>query len=86
MCERCGMADTPTLSPLTHWRKARGWTLEEAAKAFGIGSKGYLCDIERRTRRCSVAIALKIEDVTEGVICASTLNPDVALVDKARAA
>ncbi|MBA3670265.1 MAG: helix-turn-helix transcriptional regulator [Sphingomonas sp.] len=77
------MADTFT--PLAHWRKARGWTLDEAAAAFGLKSKGYLSEIERG-ERCSVAAALEIERVTDGVICASTLNPDVALVDKARAA
>ncbi len=74
-----------TTSPLAQWRAALNWTLDEAASAFGIKSKGYLSEIERGGR-CSVATALEIERVTEGVICASTLNPDVALVDKARAA
>ncbi len=77
------MDTSPT--PLAQWRAARDWTLDEAASAFGIKSKGYLSEIERGGR-CSVAIALEIERVTGGEICASTLNPDVALVDKARAA
>lgn len=77
------MADSPT--KLAQWRADKGWTLEEAASAFGIKSKGYLSEIEQG-RRCSVAVALNIERVTEGEISAATLNPDVALVDKARAA
>lgn len=72
-------------SILTKWRAEKGWTLEEAAAAFGIESKGYLSEIERG-RRCSVAVALEIERVTDGAISASSLNPDIALVDKARAA
>jgi hypothetical protein len=31
-------------------------------------------------------VALEIERVTEGAIPASSLNPDIALIDKARAA
>lgn len=72
-------------SPLKRWRTEKGWTLEDAAREFGITSKGYLSELERGGR-CSVAVALDIERVTAGAICASTLNPDVALVDKARAA
>ena len=72
-------------SPLTSWRTERGMTLDAAATAFGIKSKGYLSEIERGLR-CSVATALEIERVTDGAICASSLNPDIALVDKARAA
>lgn len=83
MCERLGMAETP--SPLKLWRKAQGLTLDEAAAKFGLSSKGYLSDIERGGR-CSVAAALEIEKATEGAIAAATLNPDVALVEKARAA
>lgn len=82
MCELHCMAET---SALAQWRSAKGWTLEEAATAFGIRSKGYLSEIERGGR-CSVAVALEIERVTAGAICAATLNPDIALVDKARTA
>jgi DNA-binding transcriptional regulator YdaS (Cro superfamily) len=81
MCEPSGMAK----SPLAQWRSDKGWTLDEAAEQFGIKSKGYLSEIERGGR-CSVAVALEIERVTEGGISAASLNPDVALVDKARAA
>lgn len=83
MCERSFMENKR--DELIAWRKARDWTLEEAAAAFGIKSKGYLHDIEGG-KRCSVAVALEIERVTDAAICASELNPDVALVDKARAA
>lgn len=82
MCEQFGMHEP---SELTKWRSERGWTLDEAAAAFGLKSKGYLSEIERG-ERCSVAVALEIERVTEGAILASSLNPDIALVDKARAA
>ena len=82
MCEPSSMKQR---SPLAQWRIDKGWTLDEAAEAFGIKSKGYLSELERGGR-CSVATALEIERVTEGAICAATLNPDIALVDKARAA
>ena len=72
-------------SALTIWRKEQGLTLDRAAVQFGITSKGYLSDIERGGR-CSVAVALNIERVTAGTIPAASLNPDVALVDQARAA
>lgn len=78
-----GMAnDTP---PLKRWRTEKGWTLEDAAREFGITSKGYLSEIENG-KRCSVSVALEIERVTEGAIPAASLSPDVALVDQARAA
>ena len=70
---------------LIDWRKANELSLEQAAAKFGIASKGYLSEIENGAR-CSVSVALEIERVTDGAICAATLNPDIALVDKARAA
>lgn len=70
---------------LSDWRSSNELSLEQAAVRFGLSSKGYLSEIENGGR-CSVAVALKIEQETGGVICAATLNPDVALVDKARAA
>jgi transcriptional regulator with XRE-family HTH domain len=82
MCEQERMSEQ---SELTKWRSSKGWTLDEAASQFGIKSKGYLSEIERGGR-CSVAVALEIERVTEGAIPASSLNPDIALIDKARAA
>jgi transcriptional regulator with XRE-family HTH domain len=82
MCEQERMSEQ---SELTKWRASKGWTLDEAASQFGIKSKGYLSEIERGGR-CSVAVALEIERVTEGAIPASSLNPDIALIDKARAA
>jgi hypothetical protein len=82
MCEQERMSEQ---SELTKWRSSKGWTLDEAASQFGIKSKGYLSEIERGGR-CSVAVALEIERATEGAIPASSLNPDIALIDKARAA
>ena len=75
------MDDKPK-SQLRLWREARDLTLEDAAAKFGLESKGYLSEIERGGR-CSVAAALKIEMATGGEICAATLSPDVAMVDKA---
>jgi hypothetical protein len=82
MCERSEMAKRKAL---LDWRASKGLSLEQAAAQFGLSSKGYLSEIERGAR-CSVAVALKIEQETGGVISAASLNPDVALVDKARAA
>lgn len=82
MCELSAMAKR---DELIAWRADRGKTLEDAAADFGIKSKGYLSEIENGGR-CSVSVALEIERVTEGAILAASLNPDVALVDKARAA
>jgi transcriptional regulator with XRE-family HTH domain len=67
---------------MIEWRKAKGWTLEIAAREFGLTSKGYLSDIENGGR-CSVSAALTIERVTDGQILAHDLNPDVALVRSA---
>lgn len=82
MCEQFAM-DEP--SALTSWRSDKGWTLDEAAAAFGIKSKGYLSEIERG-QRCSVATALEIERVTGGAINAADLNPDIALMRRQAAA
>lgn len=81
MCEQLSMEK----SALTAWRESKGLSLEDAATQFGIKSKGYLSEIERGGR-CSVTVALEIERVTQGEIPAAALNPDVALVDKARKA
>jgi hypothetical protein len=81
MCEPRSMEK----SALTKWREDRGLSLDDAAVQFGIKSKGYLSEIERGSR-CSVAVALEIERVTHGEILAASLNPDVALVEKARRA
>jgi len=82
MCELVVMSKR---NALIGWRKAKDLSLEQAASMFGLLSKGYLSEIENGGR-CSVALALTIERVTEGAISAASLNPDVALVDKARAA
>ena len=82
MCEHSDMAKRKALFD---WRKQQGLSLEQAAARFGLASKGYLSEIERGAR-CSVAVALAIEENTGGVIKAASLNPDIALIDKARAA
>lgn len=70
------------ISPLTQWRKDKGWTLDQAAAAFGMKSKGQLSEIEGGGR-CSVPLAMTIETVTDGAVHAHDLSPDVALVRQA---
>lgn len=64
-------------------RKELGLTLDQMAEKLELTSKGYVSDIER-TNRCSVKVALAIEELSGGRIAASSLNPDVALVEQSR--
>lgn len=52
------------------------------AERLGLKSKGYAYEIEKGAKP-SVAIALEIEKLSEGLIDAASLNPDVALVRQA---
>jgi transcriptional regulator with XRE-family HTH domain len=81
MCERSGMVKAQlTFSAL---RKELGLTLDEMAARLELSSKGYVSDIER-TNRCSVKVALAIEELSGGRIAASSLNPDIGLVEQSR--
>ena len=65
-------------------RKELGLSLEAFAAMVGLKSKGQMSLIERG-EPCSIAVALKIEELSGGRIPAATLSPDVALVDSHRA-
>jgi DNA-binding XRE family transcriptional regulator len=60
-------------------RKEMGLTQEQFASQIGLGSKGYVSEMESGAG-CSVRVALEIERLSDGRIAAETLNPDVALV------
>lgn len=64
-------------------RKSLGLSQEEFAVRVGLASKSYVSEIEGGAR-CSVRVALNIEKLSDGVISAASLNPDVALVEQAR--
>ena len=82
MCEQSGMAEDKSTT-VASLRKELGLTLEAFAEKLGLSSKGYVSGIESGGR-CSVAVALKIEELSGGRIPASSLNPDVGLVENAR--
>lgn len=66
---------------ISELRKKLGLSQEEFAKAVGLTSKSYVSELESAQKpRCSVKVALEIERISDGVICAATLNPDVALI------
>jgi transcriptional regulator with XRE-family HTH domain len=65
-------------------RKDLGLSQEQFAKRLGLSSKGHISQLERGDVTCSVETALKIEGLSEGRVPASSLNPDVALVERAR--
>lgn len=50
------------------------------AEKVGLASKGHLSQIERGQQKPSVAVALKIEELSQGRISADHLNDDVRLV------
>lgn len=57
------------------------------AERLGVG-KSYICMIEKgqeagRPVRVSMRLAFKIEQLSKGAIPATTLNPDIAMVEAA---
>lgn len=64
-------------------RREKGWTLADLADALGLTSRSHVNAIENGAR-CSTAIALKLEALSDGRIAAGRLCPDVALVEAAR--
>jgi transcriptional regulator with XRE-family HTH domain len=70
-------------------RKSLAPSQEAFAALLGLSSKSYVSEIEKAEREgartvCSVRVALKIEELSEGQIKAADLNPDVGLVEQAR--
>lgn len=64
--------------PLTiaELRVELGFNLGQMCEALGLSSKGYLSTIER-DNRCSLPVALRIEELSAGRIDAADLNEDV---------
>lgn len=71
---------------LRAYRKSRGLSQTEAARALGVESKGYICDIEKGRRPASLLLALKIEQWSGGKVKAATLNPKAAELAQGAAA
>lgn len=70
-------------------RNSRGLSQGDFAKLLGLTSKSYVCEIEKaeelgKRTVCSVRVALRIEHLSGRKILASSLNPDVGLVEEAR--
>lgn len=64
---------------LASYRKAKGLSQQAFAEALGLKSKGYVSEIET-AGKCSVTVALKIEEWSGGDIAAHELNAEVALI------
>jgi transcriptional regulator with XRE-family HTH domain len=58
-------------------RKELGLTLQDFSAEIGLGSRGRASEIERGGP-VSVAVALRIEKLSDGRIAADRLNKDVA--------
>lgn len=69
------MAECITISEL---RAEMGLTLEDFAGKIGLSSKGHASEVER-TQRCSLRVALAVEELSGGRIDAAGLNEEVRL-------
>lgn len=54
------------------FRKAQGWTLDEAAERLGL-SKSYLSELENGVRPWTLKAARKVEKATRGKLKAAEL-------------
>jgi transcriptional regulator with XRE-family HTH domain len=70
---------------LSEFRKGLGLSQAECAKALGLKSKGYICEIEK-SKRAPLVLAFKIERWTGGKVKAASLNPAAAEIARGRAA
>lgn len=61
---------------LSEYRKDKGLSLEAIGALIGK-SKGHVHAIEQ-SNRCSAKVALALERVTEGLVDAAFLNPEIA--------
>lgn len=66
--------------PIAELRAELSLSQSAFAELLGLTSKGHVSQIERGEMRCSVAVALKIEELSSGRIQADALNDDVRLV------
>jgi DNA-binding XRE family transcriptional regulator len=69
--------------PLKVFRKAKGLSQTDVARAVGLKSPSAISEIEAG-QSCTVQTALALELLTGGKIEAASLCPDVLLVEKAR--
>lgn len=60
-------------------RERLGKNQSEFAVMLGLASKGHVSEIEREDA-CSIRVALKLEELSDGALNASDLCSDVALV------
>ncbi len=73
------MADTDSPpSPIRQLRDRRGWTLEQLADRIGLKSKGRMSEIERGVTEPSPEVALRLEEISDGLIDAAALSPLIA--------
>jgi transcriptional regulator with XRE-family HTH domain len=63
-------------------RSEKGMTLGQLADYLDLKSKGHVSRIEQG-EACSVAVALKIEKLSDGRISAASLSKDIALIEEA---
>jgi len=63
---------------LVSFRKSRGFSQEDLAKALGLRSKSYISRLERKPGSASLRLALKIERFSDGLVQASTLSGEAA--------
>ena len=73
------------VKPITRLREQLGVSQVELAAMLGLRSKGQMSEIEN-TNRCSVRVALKIEELSKGTIDAADFSDEVALVRGLKAA
>lgn len=73
-----------TTMTIADLRAELGQTLEQFAITLGLASKSSASEIER-DNRCSLRVALLVEQLSDGRIDAATLSEDVAAA-RARAA
>jgi hypothetical protein len=64
--------------PIVALRNRLGLTQEEFGARIGLQTKGSVSLVERGLKSVSPEVAMAIEELAEGTIDASTLNPIVA--------
>lgn len=66
-------------SPIRQLRERLGLNQVDFGAQLGLSSKGHVSELER-TGKCSVRIALKLEELSDGALDAADLSSDVAMV------
>jgi len=63
----------PVMSDLATYRKSQRLTQTQFASAFGLRSKGHWSRIERGLEACPIKLALRIEEMSDGSISATSI-------------